>query len=63
MENFEPKNIPPEDSSGKENKEYKSNFTKFNEQKAEEEREKIKKLNEKFKKVVEDIKKVEEKSG
>ena len=38
--------IPPEDAGGKENKnkEYKSNFTKFHEQKAEEEREKIKKL-------------------
>lgn len=40
MENFEPK-------------ENKYDFTKFNEQKAEEEREKIKKLNEKFKKLVE----------
>lgn len=36
-------------------KEYKSEFTRFNEQKAAEEREKIKKLNENFKKVVKDI--------
>ena len=47
MENFESENIPPEDKSGKENKEHKYNLTKFHEQKAEEEREKIKKLMEK----------------
>ena len=50
MENFESKNILPEDienTSGKENKEYKSSFTKFHEQKEEEERGKIKKLMEK----------------
>ena len=52
--------IPPEDAGGKENKnkEYKSNFTKFHEQKAEEEREKIKKLmerNEKLKKKSENL--------
>ncbi|MEK9201823.1 MAG: hypothetical protein AAB944_02525 [Patescibacteria group bacterium] len=40
MENFEPKNIPPEDAGGKENKnkEYKSNSTKLYEENAEKEK-------------------------
>ena len=51
MKNFESKNITPEDSSGKENKEYKSDSTKFHEQKVEEEREKIEELMKKTKKL------------
>ena len=48
MEKFKSKEIlPPEDISGKENK---SEFTKLNEQKAEEERERIKELMKKTRK-------------
>ena len=42
--------------------EHKSDFTKLNEQKAEEEREKIRKLNEKSKKLIEVSKKLIEES-
>ena len=56
MEKFKSKeSIPPEDIPIKENK---SEFTKFNEQKAEEEREKIKELmkkNEEIKKNLENL--------
>ena len=56
MEEIKPKEaIPTEDTAGKENK---SEFTKFNEQKAEEEREKIKELmkkNEEIKKNLENL--------
>lgn len=62
MENIESKNILPEDAektAGKENKEGNEySFTKFNKQKAEEEREKIKKLmeeNERLKKESENL--------
>ena len=55
MKNFESKNITPEDSSGKENKEYKSDSTKFHEQKVEEEREKIEELMKKNKKIKEEL--------
>ena len=60
MKNFESENTPHEEINGKENKskDYKSSFTKFYEQKAKEEREKIKKLmeeNEKLKKYLDDL--------
>ena len=62
MRNFESKeDISPEDTAGKENKgnkEYKSDFTNFNEQEAKKSREEIEKLmkkNEEIKKKLENL--------
>ena len=58
MENFESKNISSENTTGRENKENKSNFTKIYEEDAEKVREKIKKLmekNEELKKKLDDL--------
>lgn len=60
MKDFESIDIPLEDMAGKEKN--KSDFTKFHEQKAEEEREKIKELNEKFKNTVKEFEEVKKKS-